>query len=782
MQLYSRFTTVDLSGNKITGTLLGNYQAPSMSINMAVNRLSGPAPVSLSNPDLIVSVINGNLFGCPILLNDVTNTGTNDMSCGSKTFDTSVYTWLAVAVVIAAAIALVLCMGKSRTVLGVKSLVVNLMKASHHHISASTRDQLSGLLPLHHTRKTVKVLESVSSMSVVLLTMFIPIFMTAYIGIKLNGVANNSVYQLQYLYTVTVAFFTGVRPAVLTWIFILLSGSLVNILCVRSRPLVISSAIEINSVHRIDTNDSSDMNHLQFRDSLKKVALQFAVATLIIATAIAINYGFVAIVYFGHPSNLSAIQFAFAVLKIIFSSIVVPISSKFIHRQYRSVYSMTMKILVTIAIPTVAVLATSPHCLYYYLYPMSITDTYSSQSFGCSFSTGCAIQSINVTSSFTPPWNYSHQCGSSLLVSYLPNFIYLYAINGIIVPLVHLVITIYSSRTGSYPKVDLLVELLFGEQSPFSSIFTISSSKDVTNRPQSEVELDAVGTNTHYHNGNEVSSSSSSNSTNVISANVILKSSKGEEYGINISDRIPSTCVDITFLLTFGIACPLLAIPISFSIIINYLMLRLALGRYILIVSSAIGQTACYQKLESAFEDEWKGLSGINIIIVIIVITIFITITTITVIIIITLITTIIITTIIITIIIRFMVGHECIRRFVLGAVVYDMIGDITPAEGLIAAVMMVITCPLVFISLQWLLSYINNTNSDTNSDINTYKLRINNTIEKISLSVHTTTWECIYSILMMKEMVNSSDINGSSNRESSMTETISPLNRLRIR
>jgi hypothetical protein len=112
---------------------------------------------------------------------------------------------------------------------------------------------------------------------------------------------------------------------------------------------------------------------------------------------------------------------------------------------------------------------------------------------------------------------------------------------------------------------------------------------------------------------------------------------------------------------------------------------------------------------------------------------------------------------------------------------VYDMIGDITPAEGLIAAVMMVITCPLVFISLQWLLSYINNTNSDTNSDINTYKLRINNTIEKISLSVHTTTWECIYSILMMKEMVNSSDINGSSNRESSMTETTSPLNRLRI-
>jgi hypothetical protein len=213
----------------------------------------------------------------------------------------------------------------------------------------------------------------------------------------------------------------------------------------------------------------------------------------------------------------------------------------------------------------------------------------------------------------------------------------------------------------------LLVELLFGEQSPFSSIFTISSSKDVTNRPQSEVELDAVGTNTHYHNGNEVSSSSSSsNSTNVISANVILKSSKGEEYGINISDRIPSTCVDITILLTFGIACPLLAIPISFSIIINYLMLRLALGRYILIVSSAIGQTACYQKLESAFEDEWKGLSGINIIIVIIVTTIFITITTITVIIIITLITTIII---IITIIIRFMVGHECIRRFVLGAV-----------------------------------------------------------------------------------------------------------------
>ena len=114
---------------------------------------------------------------------------------------------------------------------------------------------------------------------------------------------------------------------------------------------------------------------------------------------------------------------------------------------------------------------------------------------------------------------------------------------------------------------------------------------------------------------------------------------------------------------------------------------------------------------------------------------------------------------------------------------VYDMVGDSHPTGGVIAAVMMIVTCPLVFVSLQWILTYINtDTNSNTNS--NDYKHRMNDGIEKITQSVHGSIWRCIHSILMMKEIVNSNSDDSSDtndNRESRITETVSPLSAVRI-
>ena len=122
---------------------------------------------------------------------------------------------------------------------------------------------------------------------------------------------------------------------------------------------------------------------------------------------------------------------------------------------------------------------------------------------------------------------------------------------------------------------------------------------------------------------------------------------------------------------------------------------------------------------------------------------------------------------------------------------VFDMVGDSNPTGGVIAAVMMIVTCPLVFISLQWILTYINtDTNSNSNGNSNDYKHRMNDGIEKISQIVHSSIWRCIHSILMMKEIVNTNDnddnnvnSNNSSNdnRGTRITETISPLSAVRI-
>jgi len=110
---------------------------------------------------------------------------------------------------------------------------------------------------------------------------------------------------------------------------------------------------------------------------------------------------------------------------------------------------------------------------------------------------------------------------------------------------------------------------------------------------------------------------------------------------------------------------------------------------------------------------------------------------------------------------------------------VLDMIGDNNPTGGVVAAVMMIITCPVIFISLQWILTHIL---------INEYKYRksrINDTIDKVSQSINRVIWQCILSILMMNEIINTNtntnkstntNTNTNDDRESNVTEVISPL------
>ena len=644
---------------------MDSYQPPSEYVDMSVNRLSGSPSVTLRDTNASVSVIDGNLFGCPLLSSDTANSGSSDVSCGSQSFDISAYTWLAVVTSVVVTIFLCLTLCSSSSVIRVTNLVLVWMKASHYHLplsSTSRGDQISNSLP--HTIRAVKVLEDVSSMSFVLLGMFLLAVMMVYVGLKLSGGTHmNSVYQVQYLYTVTAAFFTGERPAVVIWMFVVISTSVVGMLCVRSRPLAVSLG---DSVSRISDSISDVKVYQDYQDSFRTLALQSTVTTIIVGAALAINFGFVEIVYFGHlsSSKLSLIQYVFAVLKSLFSSIVVPLSSKLIRKDYRPIYSMAMKIVVTTIAPAIAVVLTSPLCLRYYIFPRSTTESYMSVSFQCSppedgYNSSCQLIPGPVTTSFTPPWNYSHQCSSSFLVSYLQIFIYMYTTNGIIIPLIYLgLTTTYSSRRGSYPLLDYLVEFILGDKSPFSSIFTVpDNNRESSSRSSFQVEMSSMSSPAHHSSKNDGCSNETA-TNNTSNTNILSPSSSSSKYDFEVSDLVPALCVDITILLTFGLASPLLAIPISFSMIINTLLLRLALGRYIIIVSSAIGKAACYKKLEDAFQDAWKGLPGIINIIIIIVIIVNIKI-------IITIINVIIIITILIMIT-RFMGSYECIRWSVL--------------------------------------------------------------------------------------------------------------------
>ena len=218
---------------------------------------------------------------------------------------------------------------------------------------------------LIHTMTTVDSLGRVCSMMTVSSVMFIVIVLTSYLAMKLGGTVHvNNYYQQQYLYSATSAYFIGVTPAVLIWLYVTLSGLVVITLCTSHKMPVVGDAVPDMklSIYRRDASKKLTAN-------IYETLLQMTVSLLIIAASGAINFLYVYTVYFLNPSSITAVQFAYAITKSLFSSVVVPYSTKLISNPWRQRYSVLMIVFVNVVAPALAILLTSPLCLQYKIKP-----------------------------------------------------------------------------------------------------------------------------------------------------------------------------------------------------------------------------------------------------------------------------------------------------------------------------------------------------------------------------------------------------------------------------
>ena len=724
MQAHS-FISVDLSFNKITGTLVGSFEPPSSSLNMTVNRLSGSAPSTLKATNATLNILEGNLFGCPLLSNSESSA---EVSCGSSNLDFPFIVWLVLvstAVVLAAVFMhCTLVSTQNKQLLG--------WSQSYQHISLKSESN-----DIYHTVNTMNYLEHACSMSLVLSTVFVLVAMMSWIGVKLNGKNGiNSLYQVQYLYTTTSAYLVGVTPTVLIWIYLSLGGMIVLGLCVSIRPTAIKRGVD-----GIAINDQENTVKAVNLKNVRAALAQGIVGLLVIAAALAINYGFVQIVYFVKPSNLEIIQFMFAVVKAVFSAFVVPASTKLVPKASRQLHTVVMAIVVNIIGPGVATLLSSPLCLYYKLKPNSISVSYTYQSFiyvgGNFFGQGY----VEVESTFTPEWFYSYQCSSSFLTSYLPNFVYLYIINGIVTPLVNfLAMFLLSTRYEYFINITNII-LIVAQGFKVEKLYYINDRKLPIAIEMSEIDHNdkQEASNSNEQNRTETTTTTAAAAA-AAAATITVRDSNREtietinQFEIDVSDIIPNLCVDITMMLTFGLASPLLSIIITINIIINVLLFRLALGRYIGIVSKTIGNGACNRLLESTFGDQWRCLSS------------------------------------------SWWIMSIFIGMF-WSLFVFDILGDIIPNSGLVGAILMVILCPVLFILVQMLL-YVNpdSTCSSGSSSMNKYRDRIHDT----ALWIHVNIWRHIIRTNSISNdvssSVSSSSITRNDDRISTIIETVSPL------
>ena len=747
------FGIVDLSSNKLSGTLVDTYQPSNSSLTLTVNRLSGKAPPSLRATTSTVNIVEGNLFGCPQLSNDVNS---KETTCGSSNLEYPIIAWFVLSVLVLLTAVCVLYCKITITIQALKS-VSDWWQTSYRCLSSVQYSPQS--TELYHTLYIIHYLERACSTTLILVALYMFVAMLSFIAIKLHGSEyTDSLYQVQYLYTNTSAYLVGMTPTVLIWLYVTLSGAVVVLLSATTGLGLYTSSQRSDQqrFQRIDSNDTSaEVYNL---DSIKAVTVRVLVSVAVSALAIAINYGFVQIVYVYKPSNLTAVNLAFAIIKTLVNVAVVPYSTKLLPKASRQSHTVLMMIMVSIFSPGVAVLLSSPLCLFNYINNKSIPASYQYLQYVCGTNL-CKLQSVPGTCTITPEWFYSYQCSSSYLTSYLPNFIYIYIISGILTPVLNLLTMVLSSSSTratttiqlnhrqkqSIVSVISFVLQVIDDNFRVGKIFYIRDGNKETletravstsvNPISSSVEMSVVDKS----NMKSIDGSSSVSGDCTISSRITTVSvdpSSSEDYDIEVAELMPGLCVDITLLLTFGLASPLFAVMVACSIIINTLLWRLALGRYITIVSKATSSRVCYDKLENAFVDEWRCLPR------------------------------------------SWWLMSVFIGLF-WSLFVNDMIGDKDPRGGIVAAVLMMIWCPCVFISLQWLLSVDPDTDPDSDTGSRLHSIREH--VHGMSLRVHDIIWKYV---LRLDSISSNSDSSGSSSisyceRISTINETISPIGSL---
>lgn len=576
---------------------------------------------------------------------------------------------------------------------------------------------------LYQTASAMHCIETACSMSIVLVAFFIVVVMVSFIAVKLQGEVHvNSLYQHQYLYTITSAFFIGTTPTVMIWVYVTLAGLIVILLCVSTRPILAKAKVTKKSAtHRINSNEE-DSVVLEYKETIRSIAIRFSVELVVIAMALANNYGFVYLIYFEQPSQLTLVQMTFAAVKAFFLGTIVPYTSLLVPKSSRQIHYVVMTIMVNIIGPGVAVLLTSPLCLYNKREPSGISVNYVYPIFNLNADGVLEETATTVYSDITPQWFYSYECSSSFLTSYLPTFIYLYIINGIISPLYYLatMLLLSTSNEGFIKRMRTL--LLFTEGLKINRIFFITNS---TSSPQ--IEMSARSDN-ESNDGATTTSNATIIGTSRSAINISNK------YEFDVYDLMPTVCVDIVMLMTLGLASPLLAVLILMSIATNLFLWRLAVGRYIEIVSKAIGTVACHELLEMGFRDEWQCLKRSWAII-------------------------------------------STLVGMFWSTFVFDMIGDKDYYRGGAAGLTMLLWCPSVFISVQQLLAV------DVDVAAGTRKGVIGSIISSIRHSshvlaslVHDNIW--IYVIRLRKGVGAITADDDDDERLSTVTETVSPLNR----
>jgi Leucine-rich repeat (LRR) protein len=478
----------------------------------------------------------------------------------------------------------------------------------------------------------------------------------------LRSVPGASTTTFQYGWTMTSAYLHGLSPALLIFTYVL--GTLMMCLFSLS-PEFIASAWNIRSVQREEWRSvlRYDGQFGAITRRLFDVFIRPAVAHAIhFTTVLIVNVVYVAALINVPSQYIFFTQAALSSFKVLWVNGYVPFAMgqmQYMSSQAQFRHQVAMILVVYILGPVIATLGANSNCFYDALFGSSaISSTFNAlnsgyactinfNSFRISSHYGiynaiieCSLYSSSLTSETKPPFVYSYQCGSSFLADYVPVLFYAYLYAAVLLPAVrfwtlhwttarsrrelgklvyavwiHNSIFDYESCIEDYkiliaPKVVPLPSAENVQLSSFVSNPIVKRAPDCARTSEMDRSIssprtsDASGIISSVSNVASVVASPSSSTLSSPRSSVISVSRRQDIiqtplfYGtVTVAKRIADFCV----ILTFGLACPLLAVTVALSMLANSFTWRLMIGKFICSVGK--NNIVAFTRLEESYCD-----------------------------------------------------------------------------------------------------------------------------------------------------------------------------------
>lgn len=440
---------LDLSYNKLSGTLTSDFhvQDTNASVGLDINRLSGDVPVALQHMRN-VTILNGNIFSCGYRSQGLPDADSSyeQYQCGSNSVNVMLIVWIALLV---AVVGIMFLIQRCAIVVRVMSDFAHCVQVVTEALAVYSKLSASSLQDLARGFNFIR-------RRTMMFTCFIAIVLLPVYGALR---VFYSTYSYLYADTISAVFLSGRVPAyvLLTlWftmtVVILLYFEFVGKGYARARPAAATKSVLVESA-----DGGAQHNITAYR-----VYIVFVVFANVIMVS-TVNACFVLVSITSSTSAVAAAQLALAIFKIGWSGVVMqyltssnvyvpcvgrnnmsPLNgeSHYLYYWPRSV----MLVINNTLIPIIATAVVDPSCFYNAFAQASNIviniDSDNCTDYDCS-SGECicnSTQQNTIITTYSPPFNYSYQCSSSLVRTYAPVFAMLVLFDTFAIPARSLVV------------------------------------------------------------------------------------------------------------------------------------------------------------------------------------------------------------------------------------------------------------------------------------------------------------------------------------------------------